>query len=486
MGDRRAAFISIALVVSTGAAAAMSGSALRGTVRAADGTPLPGVIVTLTCGPGAAPEVPLRLLTDVRGAFNFNGLDPSQPCALKADLPGYGAVVLGPIALRPGKSIEQPIVLSPSDATTTRVVVEASGRTVDTEASVTSTRLNDEYIEGLPLVGRNFQDLLTLAPGITDTDGDGNPNVHGARDTGLQYRLDGADITDPLTGHFGQVLNLDAIKEVELITSGASAEYGRADGGFANIITKSGTNAFEASARLFFRSIYFDSRGTGANDTFQSALPTTLSFRDLKGAFTFGGPVARDRLWYFASIQSMDIQTPVSLGGAGTIVRGNRGYQGLVKLTWQTSPDHKLSIEGNFDPQRYTGLGLGPGVLPESDYVFRTGGLTTTARWTAIVSPVLLMETTLSHFDTGQGVDPVSNRFAPVRVDVREDAGGERFFALYPCNVVNCFRSILPTNLYQIDRFNNEVSGPYYRQDGDSRIRNSFGTTRSFGYSLLN
>ncbi|MBI3448024.1 MAG: TonB-dependent receptor [Acidobacteria bacterium] len=477
MKQPRAAIAGIVFAASVGAAAALSSSALRGTVRADDGTPLPGVIVTLTCGPAAAPQTPVRLLTDVHGAFTFNGLEAERPCTLRADLPGYAAIDIGPIALRSGKTTDLPVRLTPSDELTTRVVVEATPRTVDTETAVTSTRFNDEYIEGLPLVGRNFQDLLTLAPGITDTDGDGNPNVHGARDTGLQYRLDGADITDPLTGHFGQVLNLDAIKEVELITSGASAEYGRADGGFANIITKSGTNEFEASARFFFRSIYFDSRGAAANDTFQAATPTTLSFRDLKGAFTFGGPVARDRLWYFASVQSIDIQTPVSLGGAGTFVRTIRGYQGLAKLTWQISSDNKISIEGNFDPQRYGGLGLRPGVLAESDYIFRTGGLTSTLRWTTILSPVLLMETTLSHFDTGQGYDPVSSRFAPVHVDVRADAGGEQFFALYPCNVVNCFRSIAPTNLYQIDRYNNEVSGPYYQKDGDRRIRNSFGST---------
>src|SRR5262249_47731380 len=150
-----------------------------------------------------------------------------------------------PLALKPGVTSVQEIRLIAASDVTTSVLVEAKGATVDTEATATSTRLNEAYIESLPLVGRSFQDLLTLAPGVTDTDGDGNPNVHGARDTGLQYRLDGSDITDPFTGHYGQVLNLDAIQEVELITSGASAEYGRADGGFANVVTKSGTNEFE-------------------------------------------------------------------------------------------------------------------------------------------------------------------------------------------------------------------------------------------------
>jgi len=165
MMGTRAAIAGIVLAASMGMAAAMTSSTLRGTVRAEDGTPLPGVIVTLTCGPAGSPRPPARVLTDARGAFSFTGLDATQSCTVKADLPGYAAILVGPVPLHAGKVDELPIRLTPSDELTTRIVVEATGRTVDTESSVTSTHLNDEYIAGLPLVGRNFQDLLTLARG---------------------------------------------------------------------------------------------------------------------------------------------------------------------------------------------------------------------------------------------------------------------------------------------------------------------------------
>ena len=91
----------------------------------------------------------------------------------------------------------------------------------------------------LPVVGSNHQTKVVRAPGLKDTDGDGNPNVHGARDTGLQTRMDGRNVTDPVSGTFGQNLNPDVIKEMEVVTAAPAANFGRADGGFANIIPKS-------------------------------------------------------------------------------------------------------------------------------------------------------------------------------------------------------------------------------------------------------
>src|SRR5262245_4896037 len=159
---------------------------LRGHVRGEDGETLPGVIVTLTCGTGSSSQPPANLVTGADGAFSFKELDPSLSCALKAGIPGYATVVVGPITLKAGRPLDQEIRLIPAEATTETITVEAQGAVVDTESAVSSTTLNESYIEGLPLVGRSFQELLTLAPGVTDVDGDGNPNVHGARDTGMQ------------------------------------------------------------------------------------------------------------------------------------------------------------------------------------------------------------------------------------------------------------------------------------------------------------
>jgi hypothetical protein len=128
------------------------------------------------------------------------------------------------------------------------ITVVHKGSIVDTDSTKTTTSYNAEFIEGLPIIGHNYQNILTLAPGVTD--GDGTSNVHGARETGLQYRIDGGNVADPSSGKFGQNLNLDIIEETEVITSGSAAEYGRADGGFANIVTRSGGAAARAEGPI--------------------------------------------------------------------------------------------------------------------------------------------------------------------------------------------------------------------------------------------
>ena len=139
---------------------------------------------------------------------------------------------------------------------------------------------------------------------MTDVDGDGNPNVNGSRATNFQTRLDGANITDPFTGTFGQNLNIESIAEIEVITTGAAAEFSQAQGGFANIITKSGGNDFEGAFKFYFRSDLFDNDGANNNDTTEENLfAGTNGFKDVRPFLTLGGPIVRDHLWYFLALE---------------------------------------------------------------------------------------------------------------------------------------------------------------------------------------
>src|SRR5206468_8301548 len=130
---------------------------------------------------------------------------------------------------------------------TETVKVRGEADVVRTESATTSTTITSEFLAGLPVLGRDYQDILTLAPGVTDVNNTGNPNIHGARDTDVVTLVDGVNTTDPFTGYYGQRLNIESIQEIEVITSGATVEFGRAQGGFANIITKSGGNEFQGT-----------------------------------------------------------------------------------------------------------------------------------------------------------------------------------------------------------------------------------------------
>jgi len=403
-------------------------ASLRGRIIDESGTGLPGVLVTLTPPGDAAREK--TFVTDIEGAYHFDLLEPAAGYLLKAFIPEYATVIAGPIELVAGRTTRLNLTLQRANKVGETIHVEAEGEIVDTEQTETSTSYNKELIEGLPLLGRRFQDLLTLAPGVTDVDGDGNPNVRGSRDTGLQVRLDGTNVTNPLTGKAGQDINVETVEELEIITGGAPAEYGRADGGFANVITKSGTNDIQGSFKVFLRSDLLDSDGANRD---RGEVP---GFHSNDFFLTVGGPIRRDRAWSFTSIERLDEQHPIHFADGTYGLAGAEGWRGFAKVTWQASPIHKLAIQLNDDPLETTGNNIGPGVNPETDYKFSTGGPLPQLTWTAILSPSLLMQTTISRLNGNLQIDPVSGSFEPVVVQKKVEQN--QFEYLFPCVDINC------------------------------------------------
>ncbi|HXI04055.1 MAG TPA: carboxypeptidase regulatory-like domain-containing protein [Candidatus Saccharimonadales bacterium] len=464
---------------------------LRGTVHDPEGTLLPGVPVSVSSASrgGSARTV----VTDIKGRFRFPLLLPAGDYFLSVNYPGFASTELGPIDLNAGRTTIQDITLQPAEKLTEHVEVTAHGNVVDTENTRTSSTFNTEFVEGLPIIGRNYQDILTLTPGVTDTNGDGNPNVQGARETGLQYRLDGGNITDPASGKFGQNLNIDAIEEIEVITAGAGAEYGRADGGFANIITKSGGNDFEGTFRLVWRGAILD--GVGAannNDTVARTSPITGNLRDFSPFLTVGGPLRKDKLWYFVSYQSIDRIEPLNLAGL-TLDRRTMGHTLFGKLTWQVDSDDKLTLQYNEDPERQLGELLDLGVDKNSDAEIRRGGNTLLLRWTSIVSPSLLVEAVLARYDAGVAYTPVSDRFHPIMVETQPFVFGglKTLQALYPtepCSangfssgfIRNCDPRNGPVSIYEIDLHRGITTGPYPNKTNDDRQRNSIRTDLTY------
>ena len=131
---------------------------------------------------------------------------------------------------------------------------------------------------------------------MNDSNGDGNPNVHGAREREFKATVDGVSNVDPLTGTFMSNVNPDAIEEIEVVTTGAGAEYGGAVGGFGKIVTKQGTNAFDGSFSLYLRSSVLDG---GTVNTGTDAEP--IQYHDVRPTLNFTGPIIRDRLFFPSS-----------------------------------------------------------------------------------------------------------------------------------------------------------------------------------------
>ncbi len=448
---------------------------VKGRVVDTDGTGLPGVVVLIKSK--SQPTGNKQAVTDIEGNYRLQLLPPAGDYLIRVDYPGFAPMEVGPLDLDPGKTTVVPITLRTTAETTEVITVESKGNIVDTDSTKTTTSYSAEFIEGLPIIGHNYQDILTLAPGVTDTDGDGNPNVHGSRETGLQYRLDGGNITDPASGTFGQNLNADIIEEVEVITSGASAEYGRADGGFANIITKSGGNDFEGKFSVYWQGKFLNGDGANNNDVnqFDDEVP---DYRDIRPTLSLSGAIVKDKLWYFASIEYLDTEVPVNQIGS-TILRTSKGNYSFGKVTWQVNSFNKLALQVNTDPRVFTGFGLALGVSPDSDFEFSQGGVTPQVKWTSTISPQLLLESNIVHFSSGISLSPVSDLFVPTEVEtVKSTNNNEQ--AVLPCERVNCDPAKGENKIYQIDLFTNKITGPYFFDNDDSRTRNSIKTDLSY------
>ncbi len=448
---------------------------VKGRIVDAGGSGLPGVVVRIASS--SQPSGNKQTPTNLEGNYRIPLLPPANDYIIRIDYPGFAPLEIGPLDLDAGKTTVQDITLRSDAESTETIVVESQGNIVDTDSTKTASTYNAEFIEGLPIIGSNYQDILTLAPGVTDTDGDGNPNVHGARETGLQYRLDGGNITDPFSGTFGQNLNADIIEEIEIITSGASAEFGRADGGFANIITKSGGNDFEGRFTVRYRTRFLNGDASGGNDV-NSYDADTQDYRDIRPSLTLGGAIVQDRLWYFGSLEIRDSEVPVSQAG-NTRLRTARGHYGFAKLTWQVNSWNKLSFQASSDPLEFTGNSIDVGTSPDSDFTFTQGGLTPQVKWTATISPDLLLESHVTHFNSGIGVASVSSHFEPTDTAL-VNTGARVVQAIYPCMAWNCDPALGERRMYQFDLFRGTISGPFNLKTDDERIRNAIKTDLTY------
>src|SRR5262249_527525 len=198
-------------------------------------------------------------------------------------------------------------------------------------------------------------DVLALAPGVSDVDGDGNPNIHGARDTDLVTLVDGVSTTDPLTGKIGAQLNIESIQEIELKTSGATAEFGRAQGGFANIITKSGGNQFAGTFKMYWRGSRLDGDGAGVGDPGVHGGGggnglRDMSFNDYLPFLSLEGPIVKDKAWFFLTSEYIHQQDPINALSTA-YEAGTRELREFLKLTWQAAPSHRLVLSANYDPR---------------------------------------------------------------------------------------------------------------------------------------
>jgi outer membrane receptor protein involved in Fe transport len=423
----------LAMVLASRSGWAGTAADLRGKVVDKNGSPLAGATVVVRNDALAVGE--RGAVTDAEGNYRILRLPPGRGYRVRVSLPTFAPVEFSEVELTTDQVYVLDVVLRSASDVQETIRVQGHADLVDTESVVTSTVFSSEFISGLPVLGRDYQDVLSLAPGVTDVNNTGNPNIHGARDTDVVTLVDGVSTTDPFTGYYGQQLNIESIEQIEVITSGATAEFSRAQGGFANIITKSGGNEFQGSFKFFMRSYRLDGDGAGIDPPdVRGGLGEVqglrdLNFTDLYPFLSLSGAMIKDHLWYYLANEFIQVETPINAVTQAFVTR-TRGLRTFGKSTWQINQAQKLVFSVTLDRTRQENQGLDSATQVESGYQFERGGPTYTLKETAVFSPGSLLESAASwfdnHFQRSPTLDPDTNHNGILFVDNRPDLGGNQ------------------------------------------------------------
>ncbi len=360
-GDLRTIVVVLALALvlpaAWSAAQTTTAGSIRGTITDSNGDPLPGVNVVATSDALVAGRT--TAVTSAAGVYRFPSLPPGT-YTIEAQLPGFQTVRQESVRVSLGQILGIDLQL-PLASVTDEIVVIAQSAQVSTVSNVVGTNLDQQFIQHQP-VPRSTTDLINYAPGVNNGDAYGAPN-----DQANAYNLDGVDVSDPASGSQWILPNVDWIQEVQVMGLGADAEFGGFTGAVVNLITKSGGNEVHGNAAVYYSGGSLNSENAPAGAEGVNKLS-----RDLEISVGLGGPVIRDKLWYFVSGEERSRKIdPFFIEGASADDRGQyeRSYHRyLAKLTLQANQANRFAFMLDYDGLTTDNRNIGEFVLASGAY----------------------------------------------------------------------------------------------------------------------
>ncbi len=353
--------------VLTFAQARLTGADLQGTVLDESGGVVPGVTVTAT---STATNQSRSAVSDSAGNYYIPALSAGV-YNVSAELSGFAPQSRRDFRLQLGQRADLDFTMRAGASET--IIVSAASSVIDTTSAVISTVVSQEQIDSLPTNGRNFLSFSVLTPGVTT---DRTPQQGASATSGLSFggqrarsnniMVDGVDNNDPIVGAVRATFSQEAIQEFQVLTNSYSAEFGKASGGVVNIITRSGTNDPSGNLFYFFRNDSLNSKSIfEKEDTFGNPIDREKApFDQSQYGATFGGPLVRDRTFFFLSAEKLAIDSnnlvtinPTAaalLNAAGFPVQvGNVPYEVesqeyLAKIDHQWTQSHNLTGRVNY------------------------------------------------------------------------------------------------------------------------------------------
>ena len=305
---RNALFLSLLATAATlHAQPAITSATIAGTVRDPSGAPIAGANVIAA---NIDRNQKQQTMTDAAGRFRFPVL-PVGAYEITAARDGF-APWHRTTRLGVGSSLDIPITLTIAQSET--IDVTGALPAVDSGRTEIASSITPEEVRSLPLNGRNYLDLALLAPGVSRTNTGANQrfaetsavpgtgiSVSTQRNLANSFIVDGLSANDDAAELAGTFFSQEVIREFEVVRSGGSAEFGRASAGIINIVTQSGTNTLRGDAYGFIRNQRLDAPNALSH--------TKLPLDQQQSGITLGGPLVRDRAFFFANAEGMRQRT---------------------------------------------------------------------------------------------------------------------------------------------------------------------------------
>ena len=290
-----------------GLLAQQSAATIRGTAKDASGAVIPQATVTATSVDTA---VARRTETGAQGEYSLPSLQPGT-YNVTISHPGFQTSQQTGVRLDVGSQLDLNLVLNVGSTEQT-VTVETTAGEIPSSDVTLGTVIEQKQVVDLPLNGRQFSQLIQLEPGVVPIDnsqassktpnfgaGASNPSVNGQSNRSNIYFIDGAIDSDPYFGGFSFSPSVDVIQEFKAESHTDQAEFGLATGAIVNVVTRPGTNQFHGSVFEFNRNTIFNTQIRNFNSTPQPKLPYHLN----QFGGSFGGPIFRKRLFFFANYE---------------------------------------------------------------------------------------------------------------------------------------------------------------------------------------
>jgi hypothetical protein len=377
---KKTRFLLVALIVfsATIVQAQVTTSSMSGRVTDAEGTVIGATVIATHTPSGTT----YGTVTNMEGRFNLNGMRVGGPYTVKVTFIGYGAYTQNNITLSLGENYVMNVVLSEESLSLDEVLVTATRTKFSNEKTGAVTNITNSQIDNLPTVSRSIMDVTRLSPyggkgmSFAGTDGrTANFTVDGANfnnNFGLSSALPGG----------GNPISIEAIEELQVVIAPYDVRQTNFIGGGVNAITKSGTNTFKASAYTYHRNENL--RGDAVNG--QQIQGAREKDRNTTYGFTMGGPIIKNKLFFFVNGEMAKIPTIANRWRASTdgvadpdnyisrttendlkrvsdFVRSEYGYETgsytnfpadesnsklLARLDWNITNKHRLALRYNY------------------------------------------------------------------------------------------------------------------------------------------